>query len=251
MITKKAASVPTQFDCIFCNHAKTVECKLSIQPTHTAHTRHQQLHCATQPPSCRLPPHSLCPLPVDGDRNQITNVGAIKCRVCNVTFQMEINRNTHRHTTSTQQPRHTSHSCLPLTASLTHHLCPAWCPPLSDLHDPIDVYSEWIDQTEKANRPADEAEDNPDEPSGGRERRRQERDDEGDDVGDDEPSRDRSRYSREGTESKEGEEDEGEEADEDERRRARQRVKREARVNDEVDERQDDEEEAGEAQDGY
>ena len=35
------------------------------------------------------------------DSNQITNVGAIKCRVCNVTFQMEINRiHTHRHTDS-------------------------------------------------------------------------------------------------------------------------------------------------------
>lgn len=71
-VMKKArAGVDTMFDCPFCCHKQTVECKMSYQ----------------------------------------TNLGNIKCRVCGVAFQCEI-----------------------------HHLS-----------DPIDVYSEWIDQTEKVN----------------------------------------------------------------------------------------------------
>jgi transcription elongation factor Elf1 len=72
VMKKAVATVPTIFDCMFCNHSKTVECRL----------------------------------------NQLNNLGTIKCRVCKANFQMEINH----------------------------------------LHDPIDVYSEWIDETEKANR---------------------------------------------------------------------------------------------------
>ena len=72
VMKKTIQTVPTQFDCIFCNHAKTVECKL----------------------------------------NMASSVGTIRCRVCQVTFQMEINH----------------------------------------LTEPIDIYGEWIDETEKANR---------------------------------------------------------------------------------------------------
>jgi len=69
---KAKAKVDTTFDCPFCNHKQTVECKMNYE----------------------------------------TNLGNIKCRVCAATFQCDI-----------------------------HHLS-----------DPIDVYSEWIDQTEELNK---------------------------------------------------------------------------------------------------
>jgi transcription elongation factor Elf1 len=52
-VMKKArATVDTTFDCVFCNHKQTVECKM----------------------------------------NYDTNLGNIKCRVCGVAFQCEIHR---------------------------------------------------------------------------------------------------------------------------------------------------------------
>ena len=179
--------------------------------------------------------------------------------MCNVTFQMEINRThtppTHMDTTcslpalcGTAVIAYYPTPTLPLSDRCVRLFGPTCFARLSDLHDPIDVYSEWIDQTEKANRPQDEAEDNIDEPSSNRERHRRERDDEEDDVGDDEPSRDRSRYGRK---SIQGEEDEEDEEDDEERRRAKQRVKRESRVDDDVDEQEAEEQEAGDADDDY
>eukprot|EP00462_Mataza_sp_D1_P002711 CAMPEP_0175101098 /NCGR_PEP_ID=MMETSP0086_2-20121207/7562_1 /TAXON_ID=136419 /ORGANISM="Unknown Unknown, Strain D1" /LENGTH=79 /DNA_ID=CAMNT_0016375499 /DNA_START=91 /DNA_END=330 /DNA_ORIENTATION=+ len=75
---KEVAKVATSFDCPFCNHAGTVECSL----------------------------------------NRSTELGTIKCRVCDTKFQTTINYMT----------------------------------------EPIDVFSEWIDECEKVN-----AEDAPDE----------------------------------------------------------------------------------------
>jgi len=159
VITKKIASVPTQFDCLFCNHAKTVECKL----------------------------------------NQVTNLGTIKCRVCNVSFQMEINH----------------------------------------LHDPIDVYSEWIDETEKANRVIEDEELDSARPSLSRQR-----------SGEEEEEVD-------AVEARERDADH-EDEDEEERKRARQKRRREEqpqrRKRDQDDEdgdaREAEEEEVEEA-DGY
>jgi len=153
VITKKIASVPTQFDCLFCNHAKTVECKL----------------------------------------NQVTNLGTIRCRVCNVSFQMEINH----------------------------------------LHDPIDVYSEWIDETEKANRVVEDEDELREREADrarvrGRERRGEEDGEEGEGDGEE-------------LDADEGVDDD----DEEERARARQKRKREERkVRDEDDDggREEDEE---------
>jgi transcription elongation factor Elf1 len=75
-VMKKAAPrVGTVFDCIFCNHPKTVECR--VQPTE--------------------------------------RVGSLRCRICDTKFQ---------------------------TTNVNH------------LSDPIDIYSEWIDETEKLNAAA-------------------------------------------------------------------------------------------------
>jgi len=64
-------TIPTSFDCPFCNHEKTVECK------------------------------------IDKDRS----VGVVRCNVCDANFQMMVNY----------------------------------------LSEPVDVYSEWVDQCELAN----------------------------------------------------------------------------------------------------
>src|SRR4051794_41007142 len=72
VMKKAVATVATVFSCPFCNHNNTVECKL----------------------------------------NYNTNLGLLKCRVCSVNYQMEINH----------------------------------------LTEPIDIYSEWIDETEKINK---------------------------------------------------------------------------------------------------
>lgn len=50
-VKKVRPTVPTKFDCLFCNHSQTVECKLNYQ----------------------------------------SNLGIIKCRVCGASYQMEIN----------------------------------------------------------------------------------------------------------------------------------------------------------------
>ena len=68
---KERASVDTVFDCPFCNHKQTVECKM----------------------------------------NYTTNLGNIKCRVCAVSFQSDIHRTTdtaHSPAPSGAEPRHSS-----------------------------------------------------------------------------------------------------------------------------------------------
>jgi len=68
---KRQSPVPTVFDCPFCNHEKTVECKI----------------------------------------DHITNIGHIRCSICDANYQMMINY----------------------------------------LMEPVDVYSEWIDRCEEEN----------------------------------------------------------------------------------------------------
>eukprot|EP01083_Nonionella_stella_P014525 40773_1 len=77
VIKMKAQSVSKIFDCPFCNHSKTVECKL--------------------------------------DKRK--NIGTINCRICTVSFQ-----------------------------TIIHHLS-----------EPVDVYSDWIDECQKVNEAQNEA----------------------------------------------------------------------------------------------
>lgn len=95
-VKKVVAKVPTTFDCPFCNHEKAVDCK------------------------------------IDKD----TQIGSIRCRICNESFQMIT-------------------TCTPLFSSSSAFLCrisssSGWTD--ADLSEPIDVYSEWIDQCEAANQ---------------------------------------------------------------------------------------------------
>lgn len=79
--------------------------------------------------------------------NYQTNLGNIKCRVCGVAFQSEIHRQSKTHAPTSHERLQL---CRPdtLLFSLAHPPAPFH----SDLSDPIDVYSEWIDQTEKVNK---------------------------------------------------------------------------------------------------
>lgn len=102
---KARAGVDTMFDCPFCCHKQTVECKMSYQ----------------------------------------TNLGNIKCRVCGVAFQCEIHRQHPDKHARAHEPvgeMRRKLTIVPFSLSLS---------PGTDLSDPIDVYSEWIDQTEKVN----------------------------------------------------------------------------------------------------
>ncbi|KAL1925201.1 uncharacterized protein VTP21DRAFT_84 [Calcarisporiella thermophila] len=72
-MVRRKLTLDTVFDCLFCNHEKTIECRL------------------------------------DKD----SKVGHLKCKVCDVSFQCNINY----------------------------------------LSEPIDVYSEWIDACNEANKP--------------------------------------------------------------------------------------------------
>lgn len=138
VMKKERASVDTIFDCPFCNHKQTVECKM----------------------------------------NYTTNLGNIKCRVCAVSFQSDIHRTIALHSDeqnraqrATQQrtgrATHRTHwilrandgaydssFCLPACAAphFAALLCAGPCCPPTDLSDPIDVYSEWIDSCESINK---------------------------------------------------------------------------------------------------
>ncbi|KAK3234976.1 hypothetical protein CYMTET_54797 [Cymbomonas tetramitiformis] len=70
--TKKILKVPTSFNCPFCNHGSSVECRIDREAEN----------------------------------------GEVRCRVCSEGFQMKIN----------------------------------------NLTDPVDIYSDWIDECERVNK---------------------------------------------------------------------------------------------------
>ena len=112
VMKKERAAVDTIFDCPFCAHKQTVECKMS--DTYPACTRRRQHARTKQRPrsriwagrcvhicamravqvsfSCSCLVTALYCAPVPPRRNYTTNLGNIKCRVCAVSFQSDIHR---------------------------------------------------------------------------------------------------------------------------------------------------------------
>lgn len=96
VIKIRAPTVSKIFDCPFCNHSKTVECKL-----------YEQQNPTKIPHSLKIPPHpntkSHLPEPPNLSsypnkkihkihRDKRKNIGSINCRICTVSFQTIIHR---------------------------------------------------------------------------------------------------------------------------------------------------------------